>query len=537
MTHLEKRVVALFTAFCFVIGCLCLRLYVLATPKKELVSSKSHYYSVNLASFRGEILYADGSKITETQYDNYVIAKPVFSSLYALKEILDKKAYDDARHKIENGTPFTANIGRSSLKSSKDYICVPIYKRYSSSFPAQHIIGYLDSDGHGAIGIEKEYDDFLYSDKKITARIPVDAYGRAIIGTNIELSEVAEQKSKIKLTIDKDIQAITEQALDNGNINEGCAVVIEINSGKIKAMASRPIYDPYRISDFLDSSASPFSNRCLQSFAVGSVFKVAVAAAAIEKGIDNFKCECKGRCDIGGVSFGCSGNTAHGDVDMQKALSVSCNTYFIQLGQKLGSETLQSVSQTLGFGQKIEIAKKICADSGAVPSSEDLGNPAGLANFSFGQGRFTASPLHLAQLFCAVGGGGKYYSPYLIESVTDAEGNVWEHSNAYPIYAISESGADRLLNLLTEVVNHGTASPAKPYRFSAAGKTATAQTGIFDSNGTELCNSWFAGCFPSDEPKYAVVIIKQNGSSGSEDCAPVFKEIADRIIFPNNTKN
>ena len=134
-------------------------------------------------------------------------------------------------------------------------------------------------------------------------------------------------------------------------------------------------------------------------------------------------------------------------------------------------------------------------------------------------------------MLCAVAGNGKYYSPYIVESATGRDGKVTEYSNRYPTVAMSERTSRLLLEMLTSVVENGNASPAKPTRFAAAGKTATAQTGIYGKDGIELCNTWFGGCFPAENPRYAVVVMKQGGISGSYDCAPIFKAIADKIFF------
>ena len=134
-------------------------------------------------------------------------------------------------------------------------------------------------------------------------------------------------------------------------------------------------------------------------------------------------------------------------------------------------------------------------------------------------------------MLCAVANSGKYNRPYLFASVTDKSGKETAYDNKYPVVALSEETSRKLTEMLTSVVENGNGSSAKPKDFSAAGKTATAQTGIFDKNGVELCNTWFGGFFPSDNPKYAVVIMKQGGSSGAEDCAPVFRQIADSINF------
>lgn len=526
---MEKRIIAVFTAFCLIMGGLCLRLYVLCSCGTELVSSESHYSSFVLYKIRGNITDCKGRKITETYYDNYVIAKPSVNSLAALSDIIDSRTYQTVRKKMSDGSPVMLNIGKQELTSDSDILCVPIYKRYSDYQQAQHMLGYLDETGHGVTGIEKAFDSILFSDGEVKARVPADAYGRTISGSEIEITSDSVNVGSVDLTIDLEIQNVVEAALDDGKISEGCAIVIDIEDGAVRAAASRPVYNANRVSDSLSSSAAPFLNRCFSSFAVGSIFKVVVATAALERGLDGFECECKGSCNVGGIVFGCSSNTAHGKVNLKKALEVSCNTYFINLGQRLGAEAITETAALLGFGQKNELADGIISDPGTVPTAEALGNPAALANFSFGQGSFTASPVQIAQMLCAVANKGIYFKPYIVKSVRDRDGKEKVFDNKYPVVALSEETSLKLTEMLTSVVENGNGSPAKPKDFSAAGKTATAQTGIFDKNGVELCNTWFGGFFPADNPRYAVVIMKQGGSSGAEDCAPVFKQIADSI--------
>lgn len=526
---MEKRVIAVFTSFCLIIGCLCLRLYVLSSSGTEMVSSEAHYSSFKLSETRGDIVDCKGRRLTQTEYDNYVIAKPDTASLSALSEILDSVSYSDVRKRMEKGLPVMINIGKRTLSSSDSVLCVPVFRRYSTAQSAQHILGYLDGEGHGISGIEKAFDDILFSGDCLTARVPIDAYGRSIIGGKIEFSGGTADMGTVKLTIDSDIQSAVEAALDEGGITEGYAIVVDVASGAVRACASRPSFDAYRIVDSLDSQSSPLLDRAMQSFAVGSVFKVAVAAAALQSGNESFEYTCTGSCNIGSVKFGCSSHTAHGKVGLKEALEKSCNTYFINLGQKIGAEKLSETANLLGFGQKTVFAKNLTADSGVLPSADELTNPAALANFSFGQGSFTASPFQIAQMFCAVADRGRYHEPYLVESVTDKSGNTEQHKKKYPVVAMDEATSLRLTQLLTSVVENGNASPAKPDRFSAAGKTATAQTGIFDKSGNEICNTWFGGFFPAESPRYAVVVMKQGGASGSYDCAPVFKKIADTI--------
>lgn len=530
---MEKRIIAVFTAFCLAIGCICLRLYVVCSSGSELVPSESHYAEYKLYDARGSILDCNGKRMTETEYDNVIIAKATEQTLAVLRELTDSKTYANLSRRIENGYPVMLNIGSRFVDSTQDYKCFRAYKRYSETSIAQHLLGYLGSDSHGISGIEKAYDKLLFTGKSVYAEVSSDAMGRAIIGEEIELNFENITSASVRLTIDSSIQTIVEQALDKGGITQGCAVVTDIKSGAIRAMVSKPNFSADRISDYLSSEGSPLLNRCLQCYAVGSVFKVAVAASAIEAGLGNFECKCSGSCNVRGVIFGCSGNTSHGKVDLKKALEVSCNTYFIELGQRLSAKALVEISGILGFGQENRLCNGITADSGVIPASGELKNPAALANFSFGQGSFTASVLQISQMLSAIAGQGKYYEPYLVEETINADGISEKHTKKSPITAFNEETASTLTKLLSSVITNGNASAAQPNDFDAAGKTATAQTGIFSSDGNELCNTWFAGFFPVERPQYTVVIMKQGGISGAHDCAPVFKDIADEIILPN----
>lgn len=533
MFHLEKRIITIFTAFCLTIGCICLKLCIVSITGDELVPSETHFTAYKLYDVRGNISDCNGKRLTERDYDNVVIAKATPQSADMLSELADSKSFAEISRRIKNGFPVMFNIGSRSIISTDDFKCYRAYKRYSDSHIAQHIIGYLDSELHGISGIEKAFDDLLYIGREVYARVPSDALGRSITGGEIEIHTEASTSVTIRLTLDYDLQQTVENALDEGGITEGCAIVTDIKSGAIRAMASRPSFDADRVADYLDSEDSPLLNRCLQSYAVGSVFKVAVAAAAEEAGLENFECNCSGSCNVGGVVFGCSGNTVHGKVDLQKALEVSCNTYFISLGQKLGANKILEATGLLGFGQVNRLCDGISADEGTVPSREELKNPAALANFSFGQGSFTASVFQISQMISAIGGSGKYYEPYLVEEIIDSDGASEKHRLKYPVTAFDEKTAESMAKMLTSVVTNGNAAAAKPTSFNAAGKTATAQTGIYNSNGDELCNTWFAGFFPAENPQYTVVIMKQGGVSGAYDCAPVFKSIADKIILPN----
>lgn len=528
---MNKRLVAVFTAFSLAFGCICLRLYTLSTGGADMVISGKHNYTIETGRIRGDILDCNGEKLVSTDYDNVVAAKPTYKALAELEKVLDSQTCSDIEKRMQKGNAVSVNIGKLEITQNSDAVILKSYKRNSVNQPARHIIGYLNGEGRGVTGIEKSFDNILHTGKSLTASFGADVYGRVLSGTRIEIKNSTLKTSSVTLTIDKQIQTAVENALDISDVECGGAVVVDIATGAIRAMASRPDFEPQNIADYLKDENAPLVNRALGAYAVGSVFKVAVTVAAIESGIDEFCYNCKGSTEVDGVTFNCNNKTEHGELNITNALECSCNTFFIELARKTGPERILETASLLGFGQETRLADGIVSKSGILPSVGKLSSSGALANFSFGQGEFTATLLQLATMMSAVAGTGRYVSPYIVEKVTDPDGNVIQsHEKPFPVTAMSEKTARRLNVMLTSVVDNGNAQKARLKNgIPAAGKTATAQTGTF-TNGEEAYNTWFAGFFPADNPRYTVVILKERGESGATDCAPVFKRIADKII-------
>ncbi len=527
---MNKRVVAVFTAFAMLYGICCLRLYTLSSGTQVAVQNRS-VYTVEIGKIRGDIVDCKGRPLVSTDYDNIAVAKPTTKALAALRNVLDSKAYYDVSERMKNGKAVSVNIGKLEIEQNSDAVMLRKYRRNSSDQLARHIIGYLNAQGRGVTGIEKSFDELLYTDESLSARLTADVYGRILSGNRIEIKNSTLPTACVTLTLDSELQRAVENALDISDVVCGAAVVTEIETGAVRAIASRPDFDSDKLSESLRDESSPLLNRALNPSAVGSVFKVAVTAAALESGIDDFFYECKGSCEVDGVTFSCNNRTAHGELDMTKALGCSCNTFFIELAKKTGAHKILETASLLGFGQQTELADGIISKSGVLPTAEKLRQSGALANFSFGQGEFTATLLQLSTMMSAVAGSGQYTQPYIIEKVTASDGTaVHSHGKAYPVTALSASTAKRLTDMLISVVENGNAVKARLKNgISAAGKTSTAQTGVY-KNGREIYNTWFAGFFPADNPKYTVVILKEDGGSGATDCAPVFKRIADKII-------
>ncbi len=529
---MKKRMIAVLTAFSLLYGCVCIKMYKLATQETVLADSTRKKYTITAGELRGDILDCNGNKLVSYDYENIVATKPTYKALAALENVLEKREYELLRERMKNSTAVSMSVGKQELDENSDFVVLRKYFRYEENQIADHIIGYLNGEGRGVSGIEKSFDSVLYTGKTLSASFTADVYGRVLSGMQITVNNSDVPTGAVTLTIDTEIQKAVESALDENNVECGGAVVVEIATGAVRAMASRPDFDAGNISGYLNNENSPLLNRALNPYSVGSVFKVIVAATAIEQGFDSFNYECTGSVDVDGTTFICNKNTVHGKLDITKALECSCNTFFIELAKKVGAKAVIETASLMGFGQENILADGIVSKSGVLPSLNELESSGAFANFSFGQGRFTATMLQLCDMMSAVADEGKFRKPYLIERVTGADGTVIQsHNGDYPVYALSEKTCKKLVPMLVSVVENGNAQQAKLKNgVLAAGKTATAQTGIFKENGTEVCNTWFAGFFPADNPLYTVVVLKEGGASGATDCAPTFKCIADKIL-------
>ncbi len=406
------------------------------------------------------------------------------------------------------------------------------YGRYADN-SAFHIIGYLDSEGNGVDGIEYFCDDTLkkYSGT-LSAVYFADALGHILITEPIEIrNENYAGKGGIQLTVDNEFQIIAESALNNGNIEKGAVVITDALSGEILASVSVPNVDRNSIEKSLADENSPFVNRALCAYPVGSVFKAVTAAAALENGITPEKYYCSGKSEKSGNTFYCHNRGGHGEIDLNKALAYSCNPYFIELSTEIGGEKILETAKKLGFGKCCDLGMGFKTESGTLPDKKSLNSDAAVGNFGFGQGELTATPLQLAACYSAIANGGIYYEPYIIKGEIDNSGNVMPFSHSAGVKALDESTCAAITEGLEMTFSDGTGEAAFSSLYKAMGKTATAQSGVFDENGCEINYSWFAGVFACSGRLITVVIVKENGASGSVDGAPIFKEISENICI------
>ena len=277
-------------------------------------------------------------------------------------ELLEKLGCRQVRE-YENGfCIWKGEYSRSDqirIEEAFDVLTLLKKERYSDHQPAVHLIGYTADTGEngreeGQCGLEKMYDEYL-SKGTVRKYLTRDAAGNILMGNGIVSdSEIDEM---FQTTIDLDLQKKAEELLEESG-KPGAIVVGSTKTGELLACASSPGYNPNDLGSYLDSSESVLTDRvCRGTYPPGSVFKLAVAAAAMEAGIadENSVFECSGSIETGGVTVRCStgGEEGHGKITLREALSDSCNCALIQLGMETGGERILEMAESMGLGEDV----------------------------------------------------------------------------------------------------------------------------------------------------------------------------------------
>ncbi len=430
---------------------------------------------------------------------------------------------DKITKKLKKETPFV-------LETKKEPVNIPgvsVFEgvtRYSGVSP--HLLGYLDSAGEvGLSGIEKEYGEYLdLFSSSVTVSYTKDAIRGAIAGLGIHRNEAEISKNGLVLTLDDQLCLALEESMEK-HIQKGAGIILECKTGEIKAITSRPSYEEENISSYLQSTEGELVNRAFASQTVGSVFKIVIAACALEAELEQFQYNCDGGILINDRTFSCHDHNGHGMIGMQEAFAQSCNSYFIALGQLLGYDRIAEMAERFGYGESIEIIGSICTPPGTFPvKSSSLS----LANLCIGQGELTATPMQIARMTAVIANHGVMPDVHLYQGLWLNGKIKSDEEKSSGLSVISEENAEKLRQYCIYTVEHGTAQNAKPENGTAGGKTSSAQTGVMEE-GIEKLNVYFTGFYPAEDPQYVVTIFAENGVSGGKTCAPVFREICDVI--------
>ncbi|MCI9508908.1 MAG: hypothetical protein HFF10_04085 [Angelakisella sp.] len=530
---MAKRIVWLHGVFLFCLTVLMVRLSVLGQGESLAQAAARQSTSLlELGTSRGTIYDRYGKPLVNRSYVTALAVSPTPEGMELLRENLPQEELPEALEVLRQGRPMVVRSSRYPWLPDTQPQGAAVFRlpvRYSGEQLAVHLLGYVDESGHGVAGIEKGYDDLLREmGGSVYARYFVDANRSAV---EDRAAEVVDQRTApqggVVLTLDRGIQEAAEAAM--ADIRKGAAVVMEVETGEVLAMVSRPAYDLTRLEEALSAPDSPFFNRALGAYNVGSTFKLCVAAAALEQGFSPYYShQCQGYYQLGEQKYHCHYRYGHGELTMAEALEKSCNPYFINLGMQVGGEALCDMAYRMGFGSSAKLGEGVTAAAGVLPKGRDLWG-GDLANFSFGQGEFTATPVQIAQMISAIANGGRFVSPTVYRGTTLNGGDLELREEPAPgAQIIKPSTAAALQTMLIGVVERGSGTRARPDRGGAGGKTATAQTGIFQGE-EEVLHGWFAGFYPAREPRYAVVIFAEGGGEGSEVPAQAFAALCDGI--------
>ena len=400
----------------------------------------------------------------------------------------------------------------------------------------------------GKIGVEREYEDLLRGSAG-HRRIEVNAVGR-------EMRELDRQEgdagANVQLTLDRALQAFTLARLGE---DSAAAVVIEVQTGNILALASAPSFDPnlfvrgISVADFAelrDNDHRPMSNKTVQgAYPPGSTFKPVTALAAFDAGLatPDERVFCPGYIEVSNRRFHCWNRGGHGRVNLTSALAESCDVYFYEMAQRVGIDRINAMSERMGLGFRYDLPLSGIS-SGLNPSREwkrerrDAEWVVGdTINASIGQGYVLATPLQLAVMTARIA-TGRAILPRLVHAIDDIEQPVPD----YPALGLDAAALAQVQRGMWEVSNsnRGTAYGSRIVSadLRMAGKTGTSQ--VFSITSAERAaglrrqdqlpwnrrdHALFICYAPDTDPRYAVSVVVEHGGAGSSVAAPIARDI------------
>ena len=450
------------------------------------------------------------------------------------------------------------------------------YYPYSSL--AANVLGFVNADNQGGVGLEAKYNDVLEG----TAGMTVSAKNAA--GTEMlyqfEQYYDAEDGHDLVLTLDVEVQSYLEKGIESmlekfDAANGATGIVMDVNTGAIVGMASYPNYDSNQYGMILDTTLqealdkslaeieknrssyeseeayqeavsaarsnavnTAWRNKCIDStYEPGSTFKPITLAAALEEGLvnKNSTFNCTGSVKVGKWTIHCSKKAGHGLQSLEVAVGNSCNPAFINIGQRLGGEKFYEYMQAFGLTEPTGV-DMIGETKGIVSKTSLMNDAASLASYSFGQ-TFNVTPLELIRAQAACINGGYLYTPYVVEQELDGEGNVVYQHEATPVrQVISEETSTTVRERLEYVVASGTGRNGQVAGYRIGGKTGTADKTATRNTTKEVVVSFM--CFaPADDPQYIMLITMDTPSrntgvyvSGGNMVAPTASSIMADIL-------
>ena len=575
---------------------------VLKTVDETTLAEVSRQITLRLLSGDGESLDRVDTSSAEyqTQYQTVHDALAKNTSSYqvlatkvnnAVKLSIEKyvSTYNKEHTKaktLEDGT--TVRKGRISVSSSKSF-----QRDYPYGAFAASVLGFCNGDGEGFYGLEKSYDSTLagVNGRTITRR---NAYGNAIADANAT-TYAAKDGSNLVLSLDVNVQEVVERYLNeavyaNNVENRGAAIVMNVKTGAILAMASKPDFDPNDPLDFsanltylseqvqaepeiytiylkdpddpkkflLDENGKKvpdpdpdytgtyrdiqWKNKAItELYYPGSVFKVITAAMGVDSGKATYytTLNCSGAYGVAKETYHCAGKKSHGVQNLAEALRNSCNIYFIQLGQRLGSSVFYDYFDAFGFTERTGV--DLPSETGFMQyyKANQLGEVQ-QASSAFGQA-MAITPLQMCTAVAAAVNGGYLVTPHVVDKITDQNGNVVEEVGAnVRRQVISESASETIRQIMEYEVGDGSTngggSNAYVAGYRIGGKSGTSEQLNMErrADGDYKKVASFAAVLPANDPEILVYVMLDDPNNARTDyssilAAPVVGNIISEI--------
>lgn len=497
----------------------------IATGEEYLQAARGQSeYTLTVDYPRGTVFDRKGIPLTNTQGEYAAVLTPTPSVVTAVQQMENNSSL---LQQLTQHSPFVARFSQYFTASGATLI--HCYAPLQEVQPAVHLIGYTDAAGkEGVAGLQLSYDQLLGGSSPSTVRVTVGGNGGALSGVApVVAHDTSRYSAGVVTTLECSIQQMIEQLFPSGK--KGCILVSR--AGELVGCASFPTFSPAHLEEAINQSDSPLLNRPFSSYNVGSVFKLTVAAAALEKGISPSRTyTCTGSIRQG-VTFGCHEREGHGQLTMEEAMAQSCNTYFIDLAREIGGQAVADMAAALGFGQSQTLCQGMTTQTGNLPEIEELlRSPAALGNFAIGQGELMATPLQVHTVTGAIMNGGELQLPRLILGTVDTGGNVTRQDPGATQRVFSQTTAQALQQMMRRCVTQGTGQNGCSPLAETGGKTATAQTGMVTQQGEEVNQAWFTGYAKVGGDTYVITVLVEEGTGGSTDAAPLFRAVCEGLV-------
>ncbi|NLD19219.1 MAG: hypothetical protein GX663_03095 [Clostridiales bacterium] len=529
MQAMKKNLKIVMIVFAVAIIALAGRLFYIQIIGGSQLAQATHaqsLISLEGSNTRGIIYDRNGSAmVADNKRYVYIIKENQFGK--DVKEIMDRLnaheiAGNDKGYRVYSSEKYNKALGKKLIEEKQVYI-VQASARYSDEQLAAHLIGYVNKkDSSGAAGLELMLDHELNLLNRHIYAV-ADVKGNILPGRGLIITSEREGDSSVKegvrTSLDKEMQKAVEDILEEEE--NACAVVIlDSSSGGVLTMASSPTFDPNNIDKYMKKGSRLVNKSTQGQYAPGSVFKIVVAAAALEYGINQSQqYRCSGAFDVEGMSIGCEtgGEMGHGQISFEDAFAQSCNSYFIQLGQAVGSERIIEMAEKMGLGEKALEGYPQESSGHVMTKGESHG--AGIGNLSIGQGENLVTPVQIARMTNIIASKGIDREVHLLAEDKAGGSQVMSGETAGEIgcmmEGVTERGSAEFLQMLND------SGEAK-----TAVKTGTAEFGTDENMKT---NAWMTGYTPCRDPEFVITVLVEKGSSGSGAAGPIYKQILEYL--------